>query len=88
MGEAYYIKLQLPVHHVNVRSATESNLVPVGQVRCTFLLGNAPFEYDFTVCTHLTRPFIIGRDFLVQNHIAVRYSGLGKCILDHKHNMN
>ena len=24
------------------------------------------------------------RDFLVQNHIAVRYSDNGKCILDHQ----
>ena len=27
----------------------------------------------------------MGRDFLIQNHISVRYSENGKCILDHKH---
>ena len=26
----------------------------------------------------------MGRDFLIQNHISVRYSENGKCILDHK----
>ena len=26
----------------------------------------------------------MGRDFCIQNHIAVRYSENGKCILDHK----
>ena len=26
----------------------------------------------------------MGRDFLIQNHIAVRYSEDGKCILDHQ----
>ena len=31
------------------------------------------------------RPLILGRDFLVQNHIAVRYSDNKKCILDHQH---
>ena len=26
----------------------------------------------------------MGRDFLIQNHISVRYSENGKCILDHQ----
>ena len=36
------------------------------------------------MCKNLTRPLILGRDFLIQNHIAVRYSDNGKCILDHQ----
>ena len=88
MSEAYYRKLQLPeiqlLHHVSVQSATGSNLAPLGLVKCTFLLGDTPFEYSYTVCRNLTRPLIFGRDFLVQNHIAVRYSDKGRCILDHQ----
>ena len=84
MSEAYYRKLQLPeiqpFHCVSVRSFTGSNLAPLGLVKCTFL----PFEYSFIVCRNLTRPLILGRNFLVQNHIAVRYSDKGKCILDHQ----
>ena len=33
---------------------------------------------------NLNRPLILGKDFLIQNHISVRYSENGKCILDHK----
>ena len=36
------------------------------------------------LCKNVTRPLILGRDFLIQNHISVRYSENGKCILDHK----
>ena len=42
MSEKYYKKLQLTKIHllqnVNVRSATGSNLAPVGLVNCTFEL--------------------------------------------------
>ena len=56
---------------------------PVGLVNYTFMLGDTSFNFDFIVCKNLTRPLILGRDFLIQNHIAVRYSDNGKCILDH-----
>ena len=88
MSETYYKKLQLPktqlLCNVSVRSATGSNLSPIGLIKCTFLLGNTPFEYNFIVFRNLTRPLTKGRDFLVQNHITVRYSDNGKCILDHQ----
>ena len=88
MSEKYFKKLQLAKIHllqnVNVRSATGSNLALVGLVNCTFELGGTKFSSDFIVCKNLTRPLIFGRDFLVQNHISVRYSENGKCILDYK----
>ena len=88
MSEACFRKLQLPeiqlLHHVSVRSATGSNLAPLGLLKCTFLLGDTTFEYSFIVCRNLTRPLILERDFLVQNNIAVRYSDKGKCIIDHQ----
>ena len=88
MSETYYKKLQLPkiqlLQNVSVRSATGSNLAPIGLVNCTFLLGDTPFEYNCIVCRNLTRPLILGKDFLIQNHIAVRYSDNGKCISDHQ----
>ena len=34
--------------------------------------------------SNLTRPLILGRDFLTQNHVSVRYSENGKCILDYQ----
>ena len=88
MSEKYYKRLQLAKIHllqnVNVRSATGSNLAPMGLVNCTFELGETKFSSDFIVCKNLTRPLILGRDFLIQNHVSVRYSENGKCILDYK----
>ena len=46
------------------------------------MLGDTSF--NFIVCKNLTILLILGRDFLIQNHIAVRYSDNGKCILDHQ----
>ena len=48
------------------------------------MLRDTTFNCDFIVCKNLTRPLILGRDFLIHNHISVRYSENGKCILDHK----
>ena len=88
ISEEYYRKLQLTKFHllqnVNVRSATGSNLAPIGLVNCTFVLGETTFNCDFILCKNLTRPLILGRDFLIQNHISARSSENGKCILDHK----
>ena len=72
------------LQNVNVRSATGSNLAPIGLIYCTLELGGTKFNCDFIVCRNLTRPLILGRDFIIQNHISVRYSENGKCILDHQ----
>ena len=33
------------------------------------MLGDTSFNFDFVVCKNLTRPLILGRDFLIQNHV-------------------
>ena len=67
ISEEYYRKLQLSKIHllqnVSVRSATGSNLAPVGLVNCTFMLGDTPFNFDFIVCKNFTRPLILGEIF-------------------------
>ena len=69
ISEKYDKKLQLAKIHllqnVNVKSATGSNLAPVGLVNCIFELGKAEFSSDFIMCKNLTRPLILGRDFLI-----------------------
>ena len=69
MSEKYYKKLHLAkiylLQNVNINSATGSNLAPVGLVNCTFELGNIEFSSEFIVCKNLTRPLILGRDFLI-----------------------
>ena len=87
MNEKYYKKLHLVKIHllqnINVKSATGSNLAPMG-LNCTFELGKTKFRSDFIVCKNLTRPLILGRDFLIQNHVSVKYSENGKCLLDYQ----
>ena len=47
-------------------------------------MGKVRFNSDFIVCKNLTQPLILGRDFLIQNHIMVQYAEDGKCILDYQ----
>ena len=47
-------------------------------------MGKIKFNSDFIVCKNLTRPLILGRDFLVQNHVTVQYADNGKCVLDYQ----
>ena len=61
-----------------------SNLTPLGMIHCSFELGKIKFNSNLIVCRNLTRPLILGRDFLLQHHITVRYAGDGKCILDYQ----
>ena len=88
ISENYY--QQLPtilmqkLSHVSVRSTTSSNLTPLGIIHCSFELGKTTFTNSLIVCRNLTRPLILGRDFLVQNHITVRYAADGRCILDYQ----
>ena len=88
MSETYYRKLQLNKIHlltnICVRSATGSNLSPLGIVDCTFELGKTEFRSDFIVCKNLTRPLILRWDFLMRNQVTVRYSEDGKCVLDYQ----
>ena len=60
-----------------------SNLSLLGIINCTFELGKSAFTNDFIVCQNLTRPLILGRDFLMKNHVTVRHLENGKCILDY-----
>ena len=69
--------------NIHVRSATGSDLSPLGIVNCTFELGKTAFTSDFIICKNLTRPLILGRDFLIRNQVTVRYSEDRKCILDY-----
>ena len=88
MSKKYCRRLHLTQIHllqnINVRSVTGSNLAPLGMVEGTFELGKAKFRSDFIACKNLTRPLILGRDFLIRNQVSVKYSEEGKCILDYQ----
>ena len=88
INEKYYQSVSLTkiqfIQNINVRSATGSNLTPIHLLNCSFELGRIKFNGDFIVCKNLTRPLILERDFLIQNHITVRYAEDGKCILGYQ----
>ena len=69
---------------INVKSAPGSNLTPLGMIQCSFELGKMNFHGSFIVCKNLTRPLILGRDFLLQHHITIHYAENGKCVLDYQ----
>ena len=82
ISEKYYQSLPSTkidiLQNISVRSATGSNLTPLGLINCSFELGKVRFNSDFIVCKNLTRPLILGRDFFLQNHIMVEYADNGK----------
>ena len=75
ISEKYYQHLpSTRIHHlrnISMKSATGSNLTPLGMINCSFELGKIRFNNNLIVCRNLTRPLILGRDFLIQNHITV-----------------
>ena len=88
ISEKYYQNLLLKriqfLQNISVRSATGSNLTTIGLVNCSLELGKTKFNNDFIVYKNLTRPLILGRDFLIQNHVSVQYAENGKFILDYQ----
>ena len=71
------------LQRVMVRSASGSNLAPIGFAMCKFL-GNKTFENELIVCKHLMRPLILGRDFVYENELKVFYAKNGDCKLEYK----
>ena len=88
ISEKYYqqlpsMKIQC-LKNISVKSAMGSNLTLLGMINCSFEMGKIRFNSNLIVCKNLTRPLILGRDFLMQNHISVRYAEDRKCILDYQ----
>ena len=86
LSEEYYQQLLLPglkpVHKLQVRTASGSSLCPTGTVTCDFKLGKQPFSFKFNVCRGLSRPCILGLDFLRKYKIGIGWSPTGKFQLD------
>ena len=71
-----------PVHKLQVRTASGSSLCPTGTVACDFKLGQQPFSFEFIVCRGLSRPCILGLDFLRKYKIGIGWSPTRKFQLD------
>ena len=85
-SEEYYQQLLLPglkpVHKLQVRTASGSSLCPTGTITCNFKLGQQLFSFEFIVCRGLSRPCILGLDFLRKHKIGIGWSPSGKFQLD------
>ena len=82
MSQAYYQQLMLPatrsIHTFSIKSANGTNLCPIGITECEFKIGTKEYKNDFIVCKNLTRPCILGIDFLRKHGIWTGWSPTGK----------
>ena len=82
MSQTFYQQLMLPtmrsVYTYQVKSATGSNLCPMGITGCEFKIGDRGYKTDFVVCKNLTRPCILGIDFLRKHNIFAGWTAEGK----------
>ena len=53
----------------------------MGIVQCPFKLGRHFFEINFIVCQNLTRPIILGLNFIHKHQIGLSWSDTGKGLL-------
>ena len=82
MSQTYYQQLMLssmrPIHTYQLKSATGSNLYPLGITECEFKTGEKGYKNDFVVCKNLTRPCVLGIDFLRKHGIFAGWTSKGK----------
>ena len=70
------------MHKLQVRIASGSSLCLTGTIMCNFKLGKQLFSFEFIVCRGLSRPCILGLDFLRKHKIGIGWSPSGKFQLD------
>ena len=82
MSQTFYQQLMMPtmrsIYTYQVKSATGSNLCPMGITGCEFKIGDKGYKTDFVVCKNLTRPCILGIDFLRKHNIFAGWTVEGK----------
>ena len=82
MSQTFYQQLMLStmrnIYTYQVKSATGSNLCPMGITGCEVKIGDKGYRMDFVVCKNLTRPCILGIDFLRKHNIFAGWTTEGK----------
>ena len=82
ISEKYFQQLMLPdlkqIYNIDIRSASGNKIKMIRVTQCTFSIGKHSYTYDFVVCKNLSRPFILGIDFLRQHLIDTCWSPSGK----------
>ena len=71
---------QMSESSVSVNTASGQNMGIAGDVYVSFKIGRKySFTHRFVVCKHLSRPFILGEDFLSKHHMTLGWP-LGRSI--------
>ena len=70
------------MHKLQVRTTSGSSLCPTGTITCNFKLGKQLFFFEFIVYRGLSRPCILGLDFLRKHKVGIGWSPGGKFQLD------
>ena len=82
LSEEYFQQLMLPdlkqIYNIDIKSASGNKIKTIGVTQCTLSIGKHSYTYDFVVCKNLSRPFILGIDFLRQHLIDTCWSPSGK----------
>ena len=66
--------------NTQVNTASGQDMGIVGHVMVTFKLGKQSFTHKFLVCRFLTRPFILGEDYLSKNCMCMEWDGNKRAI--------
>ena len=66
--------------NTQVNTASGQDMGIVGHVMVTFKLGKQSFTHKFLVCRFLTRPFILGEDYLSKNCMRMEWDGNKRAI--------
>ena len=66
--------------NTQVNTASGQDMGIIGHVMVTFKLGKQSFTHKFLVCRFLTRPFILGEDYLSKNCMHMEWDGNKRAI--------
>ena len=66
--------------NTQVNTASGQDMGIMGHVMVTFKFGKQSFTHKFLVCRFLTRPFILGEDYLSKNCMCIEWNGNKRAI--------
>ena len=70
----------IPDTNTQANTVSGQDMGILGHVMVTFKLGKQSFTHKFLVCRFLTRPFILGEDYLSKNCMRMEWDGNRRAI--------
>ena len=75
---------QIPDNYISIRTANGQGMGVRGSVMVNFKIGPSSFSHKFVVCKGLTRPFIVGEEFLSQHCFTLGWTGKNRRFTKYK----